>query len=193
MRRLASDRKGATLIEFAIAAPVLFAFILGALELGHTMYVRAILRGQIEKAARDLSLEGAANPVVVDAIEKRIRDGVKAVAGNATVSFTTTAYHDYRSARDRFEEYDDQNNDHRCDAGEPYVDSNNNGQWDLDSGINGRGGAKDVVLFTATALYPRLALGKVFMANPNVELKASTLLRNQPSADQAAAPMRACN
>lgn len=189
---ISSDKRGATLVEFAIVAPVMLTLLLGGLELGHTMYVRAILRGQVEKAARDLSLESSSGPLGTDPVLARIRRNVQAVASSAQVTFVTTAYHDYKSARDRAEEYDDRNHDGRCDANEPYVDANNNNQWDIDLGVAGRGGAKDVVLFTATATYPRLALGRFFGSSDIVRLQASTLLRNQPSDDQSAAPLRSC-
>lgn len=190
--QLARDSRGTTVVEFALVAPVLLLLSLGGLELAHMMYVRSILQGQTQKAGRDMSLEDAADAVRQEQIEGQVRSAVLAVVSSGSVTFAKTSFHDYRNAHDRMEEYSDSNHNGRCDSGEAFVDANNNSTWDTDTGVDGRGGAKDVVLLTATATYPRLALGKLFASDPDVKLTASTVLRNQPSDEQAAAPMRTC-
>ena len=83
------------------------------------------------------------------------------------------------------EEYTDDNNDGVCNNNEPFVDSNGNGQWDANRGEEGIGGARDAVLYTAVVTYPRLFPMYGLAGLPqDVELRASTVLRNQPYDEQ---------
>ncbi len=183
--QLLSDKRGTALIEFAMVAPVLMLLILGGLEVGHTMYVDSILTGQVQKAGRDMTLEGANSPATVATIEGNVTDAVHQVMASAAVNYTILSYHDYANAASLPEEFGDTDHDGFCDHGETYVDSNSNGHWDADGSVTGRGGAKDVVLLTATVTYRRLGLWQMFTGSPTVTLKASTLLRNQPSNTQS--------
>lgn len=49
---LRRDRRGVAVIEFAIIAPVLFAVLLGIVEMGRMFYVRNSLEYATEQAAR---------------------------------------------------------------------------------------------------------------------------------------------
>lgn len=186
------DRRGVTIVEFALVAPTLLLLILGGINLGHTLYVRSVLDGEMQKASRDFSLEDAYDTKRQIVIEDRVRTAVQIVMASADVTFGKTAYHDYKSADARQEHYTDGNHDGACDNSEAYIDANNNARWDAETGVAGVGGAKDVVLLTAIARYPDALAAKFFGTAGIVELKSSTLLRNQPSADQAAAPQRNC-
>jgi hypothetical protein len=189
---LASCERGATIIEFAIIAPVFLLLTLGGLELAHTMYVRSVLIGQLQKASRDISLEDATSATRQDAIETSVEDAVKNAIPTATVKFDYKSYHDYGNAEDPSEEYNDANHSGVCDKGEAFVDGNRNGRWDADGGTDGRGGAKDVVLLTATVSYPRLPLAALIGNNSPMVLTAKTLLRNQPNDQQADLPTGTC-
>lgn len=195
MRRhaLVRDTRGAAMIEFAIVAPVLLLFVFGGLDAGHTLYVKSILEGELQKAARDTSLESASDPVRRAAIQERVRAAIRTVMTTANVQFRLTSFHDYLNVQNRVEDYNDANHDGMCNNGEGYVDANNNNRWDLDTGTDGVGGSKDVVQITATVTYPRIINPMLVTGSPTVALTASTLLRNQPASDQNAAPMRQCS
>lgn len=185
------DTRGAAMIEFAIVAPVLLLMIVGGLGIGHTLYVKSVLDGEMQKAGRDMSLEDAAGDARRGAIQDRVRKQVREVINNAKIDFEISSFHDYRNAENRVEEYTDSNHDGKCNAGEAYVDANNNGTWDVKGGSNSIGGSKDVVLLTANVSYPSfLPYGQSLGI---MRVTSSTLLRNQPSNDQAAAPMRTCS
>lgn len=177
--------RGAALMEFALVLPLMLMLILGGVELGHTMYVKSILIGKLQKAARDMSLEGAANASTITDIETAVTSGVRQVMASADVTYDARSFHDYRDAAHRPEEFGDANHDGVCNNGEAFVDSNGNGQWDADGSREGRGGAKDVVMLTATVTYHRFGLGRFLASDPNVRLEATTLLRNQPSTTQS--------
>lgn len=52
IRRFRSNEKGATAIEFAMVAPVLFFMIFGVVEFGLLMATQGTLEGAVSKAAR---------------------------------------------------------------------------------------------------------------------------------------------
>lgn len=51
-RKFLSDRRGATVLEFALVAPVLLAMLLGIVMLGMLFLAQAGLRSAVEDAAR---------------------------------------------------------------------------------------------------------------------------------------------
>ncbi|MGE4411843.1 MAG: TadE/TadG family type IV pilus assembly protein, partial [Sphingobium sp.] len=57
LHRIRRDERAATLIEFAFVAPVLCILLLGAFDVGHTLYMTSVLQGVVQKAARDSGLE----------------------------------------------------------------------------------------------------------------------------------------
>jgi hypothetical protein len=180
------------MVEFALIAPVFLLLVLGGLDICHTMYVRSVLTGQLQKASRDLSLEDASAATRQDAIETSVQNAVQNVMPTAIVTLTPTAYRDYANVGNA-EEFNDGNHNGTCDNNEGYVDSNRNGSWDArDSGSEGRGGAKDVVLLTAKVTYNHLPLVAMFAGGRQVELTAKTLLRNQPNDQQADPPSGVC-
>lgn len=185
LRRLARDREGVTVIEFAIVGPVLMLMIFGLFDISHTQYTSSVLNGALQKAGRDLSLQSAATTEA--AIDARVRDQVSSVMPRgATITFEKLSQFDFSDVNTP-EEYDDLNGNGRCDAGEPYVDANNNNSWNATRGRVGLGGARDVVVYTANVSYPRLfPLFSMIGLPQNVTISASTVLRTQPYADQAA-------
>jgi Flp pilus assembly protein TadG len=56
LRRLGCDCRGATILEFALVAPVLLAMLLGIALLGIVFYAEAGLRSTVEDAARYATL-----------------------------------------------------------------------------------------------------------------------------------------
>jgi len=64
LRALARDRHGGPVVEFAMAAPALFLFIFGIIELGYAMWIQNALDFSVATASRCASLTGtnAASP-----------------------------------------------------------------------------------------------------------------------------------
>lgn len=54
VQRLALDRRGATIVEFAIVSPLLIALLFGLLETGLTFFIQESLETVAEKALRSL-------------------------------------------------------------------------------------------------------------------------------------------
>ncbi len=176
IRRLAGDQRGAALIEFAIAAPVICMTVLGLFDLGYNIYAKAMLEGAIQKAARDSALEGAA-PGTIDT---RVETAVHRIVPSALVDITRRSYTDFTNAA-QSEEFDDIDSNGVCNGGEPYDDSNNNNAWDADRGQADQGGARDAVMYQVNVSYDRaFPLAGLIGLDPQATVRAVMVLRNQP-------------
>ncbi len=183
VNRLDRNQDGAALTEFALVAPVLILMIMGIFDMAHSGYTNSLMNGAMQKAARDLTLEtGVVNQTDIDdAVVAQIRN---VVPGTATVELVKLSHFEFEDIGQP-EEFTDTNANGQCDSGEPYIDYNNNGQWDTNRGSEGIGGAKDAVLYTVNVSYDRL-LPMAYLAglSETINLSASTVLRNQPYAEQ---------
>jgi Flp pilus assembly protein TadG len=55
-RHFTDDRSGATILEFAIVAPVLIAMLVGVFNVGFAMYAGAAVRNAIQRSSRALMM-----------------------------------------------------------------------------------------------------------------------------------------
>lgn len=183
LRRILKDDEGMTLVEFAFVGPVLILMIMGLFDVAHTQYTSSMVSGAMQKAARDLTLENAGSQQA--AIDENVRAQVRAVVPpGATIEFEKLSHFDFADIGEP-EEVLGGNGDQVCDAGERYVDDNDNGQWDANRGKGGIGGARDAVLYTAIVTYPRMFPMFSLAGLPkDVTVTASSVLRNQPFDEQ---------
>lgn len=181
--RLRDDRKGATLVEFALIAPTFLLLLLGTFEFGHGVYLQAILQGAVQQAGRDSGLESGQENL--GRIEASVLDQVRAIAPRGAIQSTRRNYRTFTEVS-KPEDFTDANGNGVRDADECFIDANGNGGWDADRSQTGQGGADDVVVYTATLTYDRIApLWKIIGWSERNRISASTTLRNQPFADQA--------
>jgi len=179
-RRFASDTSGMTLVEFGFVAPVFLLMIIGLMDLGQLVYARALLQGAVEEAARSSALETGD----IDVADEEIAEILQPVAPGATIEVTRKSYFDFADIG-RAEALDDKNGDGLCGTGENYTDENGNDQWDDDIGIDGNGGAGDVVMYNVTVTFERIFKVGIFKGDDNYVINASAVKKNQPFADQA--------
>jgi Flp pilus assembly protein TadG len=180
LRAHSGDERGATVVEFAIAAPILITLLLGIFDMGHWAYLTAVLRGAVNQAARSDALE-TANTAKADIYVANI---VKGVAPGATVVSKRVSYYDFADIK-RAESWNDKNGNGVCDNSEAYTDENKNSKWDADVGTASNGGANDVVLYTVTVTYTPVFFIP-FGTNKNTArtISASVVKKNQPYALQ---------
>lgn len=183
---LAVDEAGTTLVEFALLAPVMGLLLVGFLDIGHTLYMRAVLQGEVQKTARDSGLESGTSAASQTAVDNKVRAQVQRLARNASVAISRRSYRSFsKAAAAQAEPFTDTNTNGRCDAGEPFEDQNANGVRDMDGGNAGQGGAKDTVVYTVALSYPRMfPLHKWIGVPANSTVKATTVMNNQPYGDQ---------
>lgn len=183
IRRLARARDGATVVEFALLAPVLVMTVFGLFDLGFNIYAQTMLQGAVQEAARTSTVEGASG--ALSTTDAQVTSSVQSVIPGATLAFSRKFYTNFSDVGVS-EDFTDTNGNGKCDNGEPYEDANGNGSWDADRGANGLGGARDAVLYTVTATYPRLfPMASLIGLPETVSMSATTILRNQPYNDQS--------
>ncbi|RDE05179.1 TadE family protein [Sphingomonas aracearum] len=186
-RRLRRDRRGVTVVEFAIVAPVLCLFLVGAFDIAHTLYLQTALEGVVQKAARDATLESGNTVTQQNVIDATVTRQVRELASNVTPQFKRRFYRTFSEAAAATpEDWDDTNGNGTCDAGERYGDANGNMVWDADGGNAGQGGAKDATLYTVSLTFtPFFPLWKMLKrVGWKNSVSATTILRNQPYNDQ---------
>lgn len=193
LHRIRRDERAATLIEFAFVAPVLCILLLGAFDVGHTLYMTSVLQGVVQKAARDSGLETSTETSTQTTIDQHIRESVLELNKDATVTITRRFYRTFeKAAAAQAETFVDtpapsEFHDGVCNNNESYEDANNNGVWDADGGDAGQGGAKDRVVYTTNVSYPRLLPlhGFIPALSDTVRIRAVTVLENQPYSEQS--------
>lgn len=184
IRRLRRDHRGATLIEFAMVAPVMLIVIMGLLDMTYRLYATAILQGAVQKASRSSTL--ASNNTSQTALDDAIKSAFKQI--NAAVTDA-----DFKITRRNFTNFTDADKmepstgpNGACARGYTYVDVNNSNTYD-DGAQDGQGGAQDVVLYTVQVTYPTpFPVSSLYGASSTPTIKASTILRNQPFTTQRA-------
>ncbi len=188
LRGILRDNKAVSAVEFALIAPVFLGLLLTAFEFGFAFYARAVLQGAVESAARTASLENTEWTAISTRVNEQVRKVIPASNADTEISFDLdpTYYANYVDV-ELPEDFEDNNNNDLWDTDECFVDRNNNGTYDTDVGIDGRGGAQDVVAIDATLTYVRpFPLWRLFNIGPTQTIQISTYLRNQPFSAQAA-------
>ena len=182
MRKLRRDESGVTVIEFGFVAPVLCLLLMGMFDLGFQAYAQTNLSGAMQEAARKSALEPTV--ITTNQLDAEVTEAIQAVVPSAQVSFERKNYQTFDDI-DKPEDFTDNNGNGICDNNEPFEDLNGNLNWDQDRGRNGLGGARDAVLYTASASFDRVFPLYGFIDIPSTAtISASTVLRNQPYDEQ---------
>jgi Flp pilus assembly protein TadG len=179
-RRLRRDNRGATIVEFAIVLPVMLMFIMGLSDIAYQAYVRTVLEGAVQKAARDAAIEEYSDETAD--IDERVMRSVRTIAKSATWDSSRTNYSTF-SEVDALppERFTDSNRNNVYDPTECFEDVNGNAQWDANPTTDGQGGADDVTVYEMTITYPRLfPLPNMAGWSMKQTASAKTFLKNQP-------------
>lgn len=178
LHHLKRDNRGATMVEFALVAPVLMLTLVGLFDLSYNIYAAMMVEGAIQQAARDSTIEGGVTSQA--GIDARVTEIVRTIVPTANLTFDRSAYTDFGNVATA-EDFTDTNADGLCNNGEPFEDVNDNSIWDSDRGRDGMGGARDAVLYTVSVTYDRrLPLNNFIGVPDTVTTVARTVLRNQP-------------
>lgn len=188
--RLRANIRGATLLEFGLVAGPLILTIMAIGDLGYQSYLRAVTRGVLEKAARAASV-GTLNS---DQVEAYIDAQMATInSKNGTTSTIKKSYYNFSRVGKPEKITTDTAPLGRYNVGDCYEDANANGVYDTNSGSTGLGGADDIVYYEVTVSMPRLfPMAKLLGWSETQSATASTMVRNQPWANQAAPAIR-CN
>jgi len=192
LTHLRSDRKGATILEFALIAPVALLMLLGFFEVTYQAYIQSVLTGAVRKAGRDGGIEGGGNKWA--AIDAAVLAQIQRANPQATQAQPSThlSYAAFTGVKVP-EKFTGSGSTYNA-ATDCFTDTNGNGVWDADQGVsNSQGGASDVAVYTYYIQYPRLfpLLGWVNWGR-TANLSATTMLVNQPYATQSATSPKTC-
>lgn len=180
---LGRDCRGATILEFALIAPVFFMMLFALFDLGYQMYVESVIEGTLHRAARRASIGNTS----ISTIDAYVRQQLQAFT-TTRVDIDKKSYYQF-SGVDRAEA--DADGDGICEPGETFIDENRNGTFDTaaQSGSTGFGNSDDIVFYTVTVRYKRLFPLAAFLGwSPDVIASANTVLRNQPYGAQSGLP-----
>jgi len=195
IERLRRSRRGSTLIEFAMVAPVLMVVIMGLLDMSYRLYAKSMLEGAVQKAARDSTLESGATGAANATIDGNVKTTFGTVNGSVTDSSFTFTRRNFSTFTSAGAMEPSTGPGGQCAPGYTYVDINNNNSWD-DGGIDGQGGANDATLYTVQVNYKSLFPINALFGGPATQtIRSTTVLRNQPYSNQAtraAGPTRNC-
>ena len=180
------DESGVTIVEFGFAMPVMAVILMALFDVGFQVYAQSVIDGAVQEAARATTMEeGGPKTATLDAMVTR---NVRTVIPGAQLAFTRKNYQNFSDVGEP-EEFTDTagSEDGICNDGEPFEDVNGNGSWDADRGSTGVGGARDAVLYGATASFDRVFPFPYMLGLPQtVTIGSSTVLRNQPYDEQGA-------
>ena len=194
-RSIAQSEEGVTVVEFAILAVPMMILLIGGLDLAYTSYVRSVMQGALNKAARQAAVENprisSAGANVPEQVANSIKEIVGLVAVDADIEVTQSSFFDFSRIGNPERLMRDVNGNGRFDAGtgDCWEDANFNGSFDTDAGSSGRGGATDVVFYKADISMPRLFPLHAFTpVSPTVRMSLETAVRNQPYTQQRTPP-----
>lgn len=177
-RRLRTDARGVTVIEFALVTPVLAVLMLGMFDLMYQRYIQSVLDGALIKAGRDSAIESNASEKAGDAMDATVQRLVRTVAVNAKFQSQRLSYASFGLVKP--EPFTDRDGDGVRDPKECFDDINGNGVWDADPGVKSQGGANDVTKYTMWVTYPRLFAASAFFGSATKTISSTTILKNQP-------------
>lgn len=182
IKSLAADRRGATVVEFALVCIPFVMMLCAMFELGFQQYVSVQLQDALDQAARKVTVgSGTTTAQLTELVKAR----VQTVLPRSTVVVSPTSYNKFQNVGKPEPITTDTAPLGIYNAGDCFTDVNGNGSWDSDAGKSGTGGSDDVVLYTATVSYREMVPISGFLGwGANRMLTATTMLKNQPYASQ---------
>jgi len=181
LTRLTSERKGVTIIEFALLLIPLMITIVGGFDLGFRMYVSAVAQGAARDAAR-LGTTGATSGAEIDA---HVKEVLSSLVDPDDVTITKRSYHSFTDVKRPEKITSDRAPTGRNDGEDCFEDANGNGIWDADAGKAGLGGSDDIVSYHVEVRYEPLFPVQSLLDWADLEtIDVFTVMRNQPFGTQ---------
>lgn len=188
LRRLRSDTRGATLVEFAMIILPLSMALLGLTDLGYRAYVSSVVEGTLHRAARMATVGDKTSAQIDTFVTQQL---AKFTNGSAPV-ITKTNYYEFSGVGKPEKLITDLPPLGSWNTGDCYQDLNGNGRWDSVAGRDGLGGSDDIVFYQVSLSYPRLVpMGKLLGWADSQTITANTVMRNQPYSRQVT-PVTRC-
>ncbi|NBO18658.1 MAG: pilus assembly protein [Proteobacteria bacterium] len=153
IRRFIRQQEGATIIEFAVVAPVLFLMLAGIIELGLILFTTSALEGATNVGAR-IGKTGFTSGGL--SREDYIRSEIVRLTGGflntSQLNISILSYSSFSNIGQPEPCLSPTTPPCPGVSGVNFVDINGNNQWDADQGSASAGGSGSVVLYRVT--YP---------------------------------------
>lgn len=152
-KRLRRDERGATAVEFALVAPILFILTLGVIEAGALLTASSALEAAVHEGAR-AGITGFAPDGVTRAayVENTIRQHAGSFLDSSQIQISAQVFNSFAE-----------------------MQSNPTG------GTSGYGGSGQIVLYTVSFNWQFLSgYGAQIFSVPSVNLQSSLAVRNEP-------------
>jgi Flp pilus assembly protein TadG len=184
LRQFVRCRDGAAALEFALVLPPLCLILVGMFEVSMLMFTQASMEGALREAARFGMTGSVEDPEdreaqIMDIIDKH----TYGVVDMSTANITFEVYDGFGDVDDG-EPYVDTNANGNYDVGEPFTNQPGcpSTNWDADCGQAGVGSSAEVVQYTVSydweVMTPFMAQ---FMGDEGkIKMKASVVIRNEP-------------
>lgn len=178
-KKLRSDERGVTIIEFALISIPMLTLVLGSIEFGLSMFVKASMDGALKQAARmattgDVAITGV-NGIKIDAMVRR----QVSIVNGSNIVINKMSY-------DKASQIRKPERKTSGGATPPYCfdDENQNRTWDADPGTAGLGGADDIINYRVSVTYNTLFpfITKFVTKSRTVSLSSEVTLQNEPFA-----------
>lgn len=173
---------GATIVEFAIVAPLFILVLFAALQIGFVMLIQSALDTAAREASR-VGITGATSAGMTrsDAINAKILQVIDMYSGSivdpSKVSIVVKSYSSLSNIGTP-EPFTDTNNNGKYDNGEPFTDVNGTGVWDADQGISGSFGLSGQVV-EYKICYPWDTIFPIFGTSSIIHLCGITPVLNE--------------
>ncbi|WP_294217445.1 TadE/TadG family type IV pilus assembly protein [uncultured Sphingomonas sp.] len=185
---LRSDRRGATVIEFALVIPVVCALLAAGFEFGYRVYLNAVIQGALLEASRTASVGNVTEQQIEAIVLNRVStlsnaSNVKAIRKENFYNFSNVG----KPEKLKF----DKNGNGLYDPAEDcYEDANNSNTYDYQSNA-GLGTADDIIRYSVVVDYPNIMpVRQLLGLGGRQTIVASTVLRNQPFTSRAMPTVR---
>jgi len=182
LHRLRRDRRGATILEFALVILPFMMILMGVFDFAYRGYVSSIVEGTVNRAARLATVGNKTATQIDDFVTNELRH----FSPSATITITKKNYYQFSGVGKAEKLTSDSAPIGSWNTGDCYEDLNNNGKWDVVAGRDGLGGSDDVVYYQVDYTFPRvMPTGGLFGWSATQTVSARTIMRNQPYGIQA--------
>lgn len=196
--RLRGHQDGASAIEFALAAPLVFLLTFGIIEMGLVLFTWVVMEGSMREASR-FGITGV-DPDDASRLERIVEIVEEMTFGMVDVSTADVDVRKYPTFADvgKGESFKDTNPANgKYDPGELFTDCNGNGKWDNDRGNpDDPGGSGEVVMYTIRYDYPLIMpmISDLLGEDGKLPLSATVVVRNEPwDTTQTAEDLKSCD
>ncbi|MGH6947813.1 MAG: TadE/TadG family type IV pilus assembly protein [Kiloniellales bacterium] len=184
-RRFLKARDGSSVVEFAIALPVLCMVLFGIIEMAAMMFAVILAEGGLREASRyGVTGQVPAGLTREEQIVTIVQNHTHGLFDVSTANVSMKVYPSFNDIGEAEPLTLDVNGNGEYDEadGDTFEDINGNGVWDKDMGVPGSGGPDDIVFYELEFQWDFLTPVFAVFGGPDgtVDMKATIAVRNEP-------------